>query len=239
MSCSYFPLYMSRSQEKKARLIRCGVVAGGQAGGHRAGSNFESSASDAHTDPPWPPLTACDDGPLATPRPSGQPILERPPPPSPPRALSTRSTRWNHGTVQRSALRSYLYTSKSANPQSRVLLVCPHSPLLFTSGKHGGYSPPASHAGLKTHHGQTTDSESNGSCCLPACIFTIPSSPLLLHKLDRGTCIPGCAFLVSPHAPVPASADLFTASDAFTRPHTVKQHLLSHRIIVPSDSVGE
>jgi hypothetical protein len=82
MNCSYFPLYMSKSQEKKARLIiRGGVVAGGQAGGHRAGSIFESSASDAHTDPPWPPLTACDDGPLATPRPSGQPILERPPPP--------------------------------------------------------------------------------------------------------------------------------------------------------------
>jgi hypothetical protein len=215
------------------------VVAGGQAGGHRAGWIFESSASDAHTDPPWPPLTACDDGPLATPRPFRAAHTRKAASPSPLRALSTRSTRWNHGTIRRSALRSYLYTLKSANPPSRVLLLCPHSPLLFTSGKHGGCSPPASHAGLQTHHGQITNSESNGSCCLPACIFTIPSSPLLLHKLHRGTCIPACAFLVSPHAPVPASADLFTASDAFTRPHTVKQHLLSHPVIVSSDSVRE
>lgn len=171
------------------------------------------------------------DGPLATPRPSGLPILERPSPPVYRRPLYQGRQRWNHGTVLRSALSSYLYPSKVQILQSRILLVCPRlsSPIYFWVSTMGftRLLPPAPVSRLIMDKSLT---ESNGSCCLPPCSFTILSSLLLLHKLDRGTCIPDCAFLVSRKASEPASADLFSASDAFTRCDTVKQDspLLPH-----------
>jgi hypothetical protein len=97
------------------------------------------------------------------------------------RGLSVRSTRWNHGIVYLPALSSkpiHFQSSKSL----KLHFSCPHSHLLFSSGKHTVYLPPGSRACLKTHNRQTADSDSSSSCCLPTCIFTIPSSPLPFIK---------------------------------------------------------
>jgi hypothetical protein len=166
------------------------------------------------------------DGPLATPRPSGEPILERPSPPVCGRLLY--QGRQDGTTVLYCAqLLVAIYTHRKCKYSN--LVYCSFvlgSPLLYlwVSTMVTRLLPPAPVSRLIMDKSLT---ESNGSCCLPLCIFTILSSPLLLHKLDRGTCIPDCAFLVSRKASEPASADLFSASDAFTRCDIVKARFSS------------
>jgi hypothetical protein len=85
-----------------------------------------------------------------------------------------------------------------------------------------------------SQNGRTADS--NGSCCLPTCIFTTLSSPLLFHKAERGTCIPGCAFLVSTEALQFHPRPIYSLRATTSRvSHTVKQELISTPIIVPYD----
>lgn len=164
---------------------------------HKTGSIFESSASDVHgIHPPSQPVVLAPSPHLgfrpAHTRKAVSPVHH---------SLSTRPARWNHGIVPLQAPSSIpihidsaaghrTYTSSLLTLISFSLPVSKLCTRLLAPA-------PASRLAMD----QTTDSDSHSHCCLPACIFTIPSSPLLFDKVDRGTCIPCCAFLVSKRPP--------------------------------------
>jgi hypothetical protein len=143
---------------------------------YQTGSIFESSASDVHGVPPLQPVMVG-----SSPH-QGRPNCPTKKGPLPPvlHGLSIRQdgTKVPYTCELLAAIPIHKSKVQRAS-YSGFLILTPFS--FFSPGKQLQRSPPRSRACSP----RLTNDEpltQNGSCCLPACIFTTPSSPLLFHK---------------------------------------------------------
>jgi hypothetical protein len=196
--------------------------------GSCTGSIFESSASDAHGVPPSSLFVV---GPSPH---QGRPNCptKKGPLPKSTTALSSRQDGTKVPYTCRLLAAIPIHRSKVQRASYSGFLIL--TPLSFSPRPVSNYSTrllaPARVSRLTKGNEPLTQ---NGSCCLPTCIFTTLSSPLLFHKAERSTCIPGCAFLVSTEALQFDPRPIYSLRATTSRvPHTVKQELVSTPIIV-------